>query len=173
MARPTAQADWLLDHLLNGAAYDPAPYQWLQTAEEKLLHDPTTLEALLELLILSGLGMAYAGSSRPASGGEHAIAHAYGATFALHGEEIAVTSLYLAKRQWQALDDPRLAPHKAALQAVMLPPQVMEKTLLAAGCPTTLEAIGWTQERFDEAVKKAPVIRPRYGFLDFIQTPRG
>lgn len=120
VARPTAQADWLLSHLLLGTAYDTTPFDLLKGVEAELfdnargvaLADEATAEMLMKALLLSGLGMTLAGGSYPASQGEHMIAHAYGMLKAaqmppglppLHGEEIGITSLYMARRQQRLL----------------------------------------------------------------------
>lgn len=85
LARPTAQADWLLSHLLLGTDYTPLPFDLLAPIEQQLFEqargiarcDPASIELLLHSLLLSGLGMTIAGGSYPASQGEHMIAHAY------------------------------------------------------------------------------------------------
>lgn len=119
LARPTAQADWLLSHLLLGSFYDKKPFELLADIEPELFdnaagiakNDPKTIKTLMELLLLSGVGMTIAGGSYPASQGEHMIAHSYNMLKkptnkfkSLHGEEIAITSLYTAKRQENLLN---------------------------------------------------------------------
>lgn len=116
IARSTAQADWLLSHLLLGTAYDESVFGLLAPLEPQLhaqargiaLGDSDAIGLLLHSLLLSGLGMTIAGGSYPASQGEHMIAHSCGmlggaSKEALHGEEIAVTTLYMAKRQERLL----------------------------------------------------------------------
>jgi glycerol-1-phosphate dehydrogenase [NAD(P)+] len=127
LARPTAQADWLLSHHILGTDYDKVPYQLIPAHEEAvfeqaggILHaDREVMEALMKLLLLSGFGMSIAGSSTPASGAEHMIAHAYSMGIEkpdkenLHGEEIAFTTLTCAARQAQLIElakPPRLMP---------------------------------------------------------------
>lgn len=54
--------------------------------------DPVFLRTLADALILSGMAMIYAGSSRPASGGEHEVSHAIDEVLggrALHGAQVA------------------------------------------------------------------------------------
>ncbi len=114
LARPTAQADWLLSHLLFNSAYDEKSFKLLEDAEAELFdnavgiakNDQKTIKILMELLLLSGIGMTVAGGSYPASQGEHMIAHTYNMLKksvkkykTLHGEEIGITSLHMAKRQ--------------------------------------------------------------------------
>ncbi len=119
LARPTAQADWLLSHLLLGSSYDETPFKLLTDTEAELFdsaagiakNDPHMVRKLVELLLLSGIGMTISGGSYPASQGEHMIAHTYNMLGKannkmkpLHGEEIAVTSLFMAKRQENLLN---------------------------------------------------------------------
>ncbi len=118
LARGTAQGDWLLSHLLLDTPYNAGVFELLADIEPELFEnaggiaasDPQTTITLTKLLLLSGLGMTIAGGSHPASGGEHMIAHAYGmlknkppSPATLHGEEIAITSLYMAEKQEQIL----------------------------------------------------------------------
>ena len=118
--RPTAQADWLLAHLLFGQAYREAPFFLLREDEDALLAkaaglmagDLSAMEILARTLVLSGLGMTLCGGSYPASQGEHLISHyidmrgdpAWPASF--HGEHIAVTTLTMARIQEAMLEGP-------------------------------------------------------------------
>lgn len=112
LARPTAQADWLLSNLLLDTAYNDTPFELLKPYEPELFDaargiakaDPDTIKLLMQVLLLSGLGMTIAGGSYPASQAEHMIAHAYGMLQSdtpknLHGEEIGITTLGMANRQ--------------------------------------------------------------------------
>lgn len=124
LARPTAQADWLLSHLLLATPYDELPFQLLAELEPQLFDaargiakgDMESIELLVQLLLLSGIGMTIAGGSYPASQGEHMIAHAYemraaGAPHSFHGEQIGVTAGTMARLQEQMLrSSPALAP---------------------------------------------------------------
>jgi glycerol-1-phosphate dehydrogenase [NAD(P)+] len=120
--RSTAQTDWLLAHLLLDRPYREAPFALLAADEQVLLADPRALIAgdlgamrsLVRTLVLSGFGMTICGGSYPASQGEHLLAH-YVTMMggdevpeALHGEEIGVCTLAMARLQDAvlALDDP-------------------------------------------------------------------
>ncbi len=126
LCRPTAQADWLLAHLLHGQAYREAPFALLAEDEAALLAEPEALVAgdrdaiarLARTLTLSGFGMTICGGSYPASQGEHLISHyvdmrgpAEGPA-SLHGEQIGVTTLTMACLQERVLAGapPRLGP---------------------------------------------------------------
>lgn len=116
LARPTAQADWLLSHLLLETPYDDTPFALLAPYEPQLFDnargvahsDKETIALLMKVLLLSGLGMTIAGGSYPASQAEHMLAHAMGMlpgteSTTLHGEEIGVTTLFMATLQEKLL----------------------------------------------------------------------
>jgi glycerol-1-phosphate dehydrogenase [NAD(P)+] len=83
LAKVTARVDWLAAHLLYGEGYQPeiadrvlAPLSIACRSADSALHgDVGAVEVLLEGLVESGLAMAQAGSSRPASGCEHHASH--------------------------------------------------------------------------------------------------
>ncbi len=124
LCRPTAQADWLLAHLLLDQPYRRAPFALLEDDEadlfansEALLRgDLDAMRALARTLVLSGFGMTLCGGSYPASQGEHLISHYVEMMApadwpeAFHGEQIAVTTLTMARLQERMLDGaaPRL-----------------------------------------------------------------
>lgn len=103
ICRPTAQADWLLSHHLLGTAYDALPFKLLLPHEADMLKGNS--RALITTLLLSGLGMTLCGGSYPASQGEHLVAHylemmhPQAAHTSFHGEQIAVTTLFMATLQ--------------------------------------------------------------------------
>jgi glycerol-1-phosphate dehydrogenase [NAD(P)+] len=125
LCRATAQADWLLAHLLNGAPYRELPFELLADDERPLFSEAQALVAgdleamkrLVNTLVLAGFGTAVVGSSQPASQGEHLISH-YIEMFAdpfrplvYHGEQIGVTTLSMARLQERMLDRvPVVAP---------------------------------------------------------------
>ena len=117
LCRSTAQADWLLSHVLLGTEYRRAPFALLAADETALLEAPEDLlrgdlqamRALARTLVLSGLGMTLCGGSYPASQGEHLISH-YIDMFApsgrgnyFHGEQVAVATLTMARIQEDVL----------------------------------------------------------------------
>jgi len=118
--RSTAQADWLLQHLLLDRPYREVPFTLLAEDEAALMAAPAALldgdaEAMRHLvrtLVLSGFGMTISGGSYPASQGEHLLAHYLTMMAelpeALHGEEIAVCTVAMATLQDHvlALDTP-------------------------------------------------------------------
>jgi glycerol-1-phosphate dehydrogenase [NAD(P)+] len=113
LCRPTAQADWLLAHLLLGQPYREVPFALLAGDEPVLFGEARALVAgdlavlrrLVRTLVLSGFGMTICGGSYPASQGEHLLSHYVemmrppGLPEALHGEQIGVCALALARLQ--------------------------------------------------------------------------
>jgi len=120
LCRATAQVDWLLSHHLLGTGYREAPFALLAQDEsalfeapERLLSgDPEALRALARTLVLSGIGMTICGGSYPASQGEHLISHYIdmrapaGRAEYLHGEQVAVATLTMARIQEAMLEGP-------------------------------------------------------------------
>jgi glycerol-1-phosphate dehydrogenase [NAD(P)+] len=112
ICRCTAQADWLLSHLVRGTPYRELPFTLLKQDETALMANPAGLLAgdrdalalLARTLVLSGFGMTLCGGSYPASQSEHLIAHyidMLGRELprAYHGEHIAVTTVTVARLQ--------------------------------------------------------------------------
>lgn len=108
LAAISADMDWHLSHILLGTPYYPEVFE-AQLPYFDGLDDPMVL---LELLIIQGLGMTAAGSSAPASGGEHMLAHLLEmleperCEALLHGELIAITHPIYAAYQQRILASP-------------------------------------------------------------------
>jgi glycerol-1-phosphate dehydrogenase [NAD(P)+] len=116
LCRGTAQVDWLLSHLLFDTPYAEDPFA-IQAADERFMleragglakGDPEAILALVRLLVLSGLGMLLVGSSHPGSMGEHGISHYIDMLLhphpgSLHGEQVGVASLTMARLQAEVL----------------------------------------------------------------------
>lgn len=100
----TAIADWKLAFHRRGTYVDDFAVSMAQMAVEGFLHLPdksreASLRALAQGLMMSGIAMAIAGSSRPASGSEHLISHALdrGAQRPLaHGLQVGLASYWVS-----------------------------------------------------------------------------
>jgi glycerol-1-phosphate dehydrogenase [NAD(P)+] len=83
LAKISAGADWIVADVLEVEPIDPRPWSLVQdglrdaTGRPGELHagDRAAMEGLIEGLVLSGLAMQAASSSRPASGAEHQFSH--------------------------------------------------------------------------------------------------
>jgi glycerol-1-phosphate dehydrogenase [NAD(P)+] len=131
LCRCTAQADWLLSHLLLGTPFREAPFRLLEPFERELFEraagltrgDSAAIALLMQSLIASGKGMVLAGGSYPASQGEHVLAHTVEflhrsegreAPASYHGEQIGEMTLLMANLQRRILTQaavPRLSWH--------------------------------------------------------------
>lgn len=123
-SKPVSTADFLLSSLLRQSYYCPVPLMVVTAAEAKVaacahrlpLRDPLAVKELTEALLLSGCSMKLAGSSSPASGGEHLMSHYWDMTAAeegrvegFHGTQVGIAtivsaSLYAYLRRLQPAD---------------------------------------------------------------------
>jgi len=110
-SKPTCTADFRLAGRLRGDYYCPAAERVAMAAEARAAEvapdlargDPEAIAALVDALLLSGLSMRLAGSSAPASGGEHLISHFWDMTAAeegrvegWHGAQVGVATAVAA-----------------------------------------------------------------------------
>lgn len=133
LSKSVCNADWKLASIIRGEQYCPVPGSLIRELESRYLpgadglarRDPEMIEALTLALILSGVSMVIAGSSAPASGGEHLISHvldmradAQGRAHDLHGAQVGVATLATAclYERLMALDRADLKEH--ALETV-------------------------------------------------------
>ncbi|WDM85460.1 iron-containing alcohol dehydrogenase [Ehrlichia sp. JZT12] len=111
ICRSTAQADWLLSHLLLGSEYTELPFLISKESENALIseylglirRDEHSIMILMQALLLSGLGMFIVGGSQSASQGEHMIANTIellqSDTSFFHGEFIGVSTITMVGLQ--------------------------------------------------------------------------
>jgi glycerol-1-phosphate dehydrogenase [NAD(P)+] len=134
-SKPTSTADYRLGGRVRGAYYCPAPEGVVLDAEARVAEasaglkqrDPEALARLTEALMLSGISMKLAGSSSPASGGEHLISHYWDMTAleenrveGWHGAQTGVATIvtaalydFLKKMDPQDIDiDALVAAHR-------------------------------------------------------------
>jgi glycerol-1-phosphate dehydrogenase [NAD(P)+] len=162
----TAIADWRLAGRERGEAVDGVAVTFARTAATSVLHRGETIDdeqfllALAEALVLSGLAMATAGSSRPCSGGEHEVLHAIDHLFpceAAHGELAGATALFSSFLR----EDADLA-------------RDIDACLIRHGLPRTPADLGLTEDQFAQAVAYAPNTRPdRYTILEHLDLDEG
>jgi glycerol-1-phosphate dehydrogenase [NAD(P)+] len=123
LARSVAQIDWWMSHRLLGTAYFQEPYA-IQAADEIELNkragdlpkgDIAAIGYLYRVLTLCGLGISFTGVSHHGSMGEHQISH-YIDCFAgarhpgsLHGQQVGIASLSMARLQQRMLADDKPA----------------------------------------------------------------
>ncbi len=111
LSKPVCNADWRLATLIREGTFCQRPFELIRDLEDTYVsrahlissRDPEAIRALTEALVFSGISMLIAGSSSPASGGEHLISHildmrAYekGKIPEFHGVQVGVGSVATA-----------------------------------------------------------------------------
>jgi glycerol-1-phosphate dehydrogenase [NAD(P)+] len=155
-----ALADWELAGRERGEPIDGIAVALARSGAESLLgrsdeiDSEAFLTALAEALVLSGLAMAAAGSSRPCSGSCHEISHALDALYsgkASHGEQVAVGALFASFLR----EDENV--------------EALDASFRRYGVPRVPGDLGFSEEQFAAAVAKAPSTRPdRYTILEHL-----
>jgi glycerol-1-phosphate dehydrogenase [NAD(P)+] len=108
MSKPVSNSDWAISARLNGTPHSDEAMEIIEEGAAALEgvapkvpeRDRRAVRGLVDSLILSGIAMSVAGSSSPASGGEHLIshyidmtAHAFDQPYDLHGCQVGVGTL--------------------------------------------------------------------------------
>ncbi|MGH8968519.1 MAG: iron-containing alcohol dehydrogenase family protein [Actinomycetes bacterium] len=160
----SAVADWRLAARERGEPLDGLAETFARTAAEAILHRTDGIDSgkflttLAEALVLSGMAMAAAGSSRPCSGSDHEILHAVDHLFpgtGNHGELAGVGALFATFLRG---DDETWTQ--------------MDTCLRRHDLPRLPGDIGLSVEQFAEAVVMAPRTRPdRYTILEHLDLP--
>jgi glycerol-1-phosphate dehydrogenase [NAD(P)+] len=155
----SAVADWELAAADRGEPVDGLAVTLARTAAQAVLHQPGSvtddgfLTVLAESLILSGIAMTVAGSSRPGSGGDHEILHAIEQLYpgtAHHGELAGVGALFCTY-----------------LRGDFAGRALLSDCLTRHGLPRTPADLGLAPDEFTKAVLHAPETRPgRYTILE-------
>lgn len=155
----TAVADWRLSRQVTGEALDEFAASIAVQAAAAVFAAPWPLDdvGLAELargLVVSGLAMEVAGSSRPCSGAEHLISHALdnllGRGAHLHGEQVALGCLVSASL------------HDAHVEE-------LRDLFGRCGLATTVAASGIDEDLLVRAIQHAPQTRrSRFTVLDTV-----
>lgn len=155
-----AVEDWVLSKKVTGEYFSDYAAAISLLAANGVLDSTETIKALkidgirnlVEALIISGIAMCIAGSSRPASGSEHLFSHALDRICqnrrSFHGEQCAVGTIlmsYLHNLDWKRIRD----------------------ALKSLGCPTNAYELGVSPEIIISALVEAKNIRSdRYTILE-------
>jgi glycerol-1-phosphate dehydrogenase [NAD(P)+] len=155
----TAILDWELAHRVKGEPMSEYAVTLSKMTAEILVKDAHLIKPhqeqsawlVTKALVSSGVAMSIAGSSRPASGGEHKFSHALDRLApgkALHGESCGIgtiISMYLHGGDWRGI----------------------RTSLKTIGAPTTPADVGIEDSVAVEALLMAKTIRPeRFTILD-------
>ncbi|RNL82339.1 iron-containing alcohol dehydrogenase family protein [Halostreptopolyspora alba] len=162
----SAIADWELAGREQGEPVDGMAVTFARVAAEAIVHrqdsvdSQSFLTALAEALVLSGMAMSVAGSSRPASGACHEILHAVDQLYpgtSNHGELAGIGALfaYFLRTRYQGAEEE--------------PVREIRACLLRNGLPLVPGDIGLDDDQFARAVSRAPATRPgRYTVLEHL-----
>jgi glycerol-1-phosphate dehydrogenase [NAD(P)+] len=155
----SAIADWELAAADSGERVDGLAATLARTAAHAVLHQPGSIASdefllvLAEALILSGVAMTVAGSSRPCSGGDHEILHAIDKLYpgtSNHGELAGVGALFCAHLRGDTGQE-----------------RLVSACLARHGLARTPAELGLSEAEFTKAVVCAPGTRPgRYTILE-------
>lgn len=146
----SAVRDWRYAHRLDGEEIDDFACLTSEAAALSMVEDDADLgevdyrEKLIRGLILSGIAMEMAGSSRPASGSEHLISHALDELLdrpRLHGLQVAVGTIAACLLRGEDC-------------------RSMAAFFRRVGLPVTPEDLGIDVAVFMEAIRRAPATRP-------------
>lgn len=109
LAKYTALCEWKLARLLRNEPYCTEVSSLVKNALDKVVanacglkkREPKSVQAVAEGLVLSGIGMAFVGHSRPASGLDHYFSHCWemmalsrNKGYELHGIQVGLGTLY-------------------------------------------------------------------------------
>lgn len=148
----TALKDWefarrLRNEQFSSSAFALAQYSATTIIENAKLIKPGLEESVwiaIRPIIISGISMSVAGSSRPTSGAEHMFSHALDILHpgkAMHGEQCGVGSImmmYLHGGDWMSI----------------------RNALMSIGAPVNAEQLGLTEDEVLDALVAAQGIRP-------------
>ncbi|GAB7101479.1 iron-containing alcohol dehydrogenase family protein [Thermobifida fusca] len=162
----SAITDWELAGKEMDEPVDGMAVTFARVAAESVLHRRDSVEsesfltALAEALVLSGMAMSVAGSSRPASGADHEILHAIDQLYpgtSNHGELAGLGTLFafFLRSRYLGHGEQQLEDIRASL--------------LRHRLPTLPSDVGLDEEQFVKAVVHAPSTRPgRYTVLEHL-----
>jgi glycerol-1-phosphate dehydrogenase [NAD(P)+] len=156
----TAVKDWEYAKRLRGEEFSRSAYALALYTAETIIDNADLIKPNLEEsvwvairpIIISGVSMSVAGSSRPTSGSEHMFSHALDMIApgkALHGEQCgvgAIMMMYLHGGDWARLRD----------------------ALAKIGAPTSAKELGITSEQVIEALVNAHKVRDRFTILGHV-----
>lgn len=183
-----AMSDWMLSVIINGEYFCDYAAELVENSADLCINnaarifsrDRKGIMSLMEALLLSGIAISAAGSSRPASGTEHLLAHYIEGAFLkqgrkplYHGTAVAFSTLCASRfyeyilnhdefRQFRMTDEER----RRLVKAVPAPADV-EKWLSASGFSTNPSDYNIEKALLEEALLKARFTRDRYTVLSF------
>ncbi len=133
---------------------------------------PACIKNIMEGFIVTGLGMAFTGNSRPASGSEHIVAHAWelfdleeGNPPHLHGLEVCEATRLIAEMYRILHEETDSEPLKALIGRYLPYFDAIEQFCTAMQMPLTVT----DKARMKKGVERALVMRDRYTILFYLR----
>lgn len=176
----TGLLDWELARDLNGDYYCERIAAEVFVATDRCMsdgytisaRDPKCIESIMEGFMVTGLGMAFVGNSRPASGSEHIIAHAWelesverGESPNLHGLEVCEGTLLVAE-MYRLLYEETADKHLKALIERYLPRfAAVERFCEEMNMPLVTK----DKDRILGGIHRALTLRDRYTVLFYLR----
>ena len=134
--------------------------------------DPECVKAIMEGFLVTGLGMAYTGNSRPASGSEHIVAHAWelfdveaGNPPHLHGLEVCEATRLVAIMYKMLLEETEDAHLRELIEKYIPYFDAVEEFCVKMQVPPTVT----DRETIIAGIKRALVMRDRYTILFYLR----
>ena len=171
----SALCDWRLANIVNGEYLCEYIYRTTEEMVEKTLslakglieRDEESIAALMEALVVVGIMMSFAGSSRPASGSEHHLSHFFeivgivrGEDYFPHGIDVAYSAIVTASIREELMETP--FPRRKFL----LPREEYEAKMkriygsVAEGCIALQDKIGnYITDRTDVYLKNEAALK--------------
>ena len=176
----TGLIDWELardyngDYFCDKIAADVlvATNKCLQSGYSLEQRDPECVKSIMEGFLVTGLGMAYTGNSRPASGSEHIVAHAWeladveaGKAPNLHGLEVCEATRLIANMYRILLEETDDAHLKELILRYIPYFDAIEDFCIKMKVPPTVT----DREAILQSVKRALGMRDRYTILFYLR----
>ena len=134
--------------------------------------DPECVKNVMEGLLVTGLGMAYTGNSRPASGSEHIVAHAWelhdvesGMPPHLHGLEVCEATRLIAIMYKMLLEETNDAHLKALIEKYIPYFDAVEEFCIKMKMPPTVT----DRNVITAGIRRALILRDRYTILFYLR----
>ena len=122
----TGLIDWQVSHILTGEYYCEKVAELTRSAADRIMSladritadDEESAAAVFEALLLTGIGMSFTRTSRPASGTEHILSHYWeckkllaGELSDFHGRKVGVATLYIMRLYGELYKKERVRAH--------------------------------------------------------------
>ncbi len=122
--------DWQVSHLITGEYYCEKVANLTRTATDKIMSlsdkvlskEPSAAQDVFEALLLTGIGMAFTQTSRPASGTEHVLSHYWecmklkeGHLSDFHGKKVGVATLIVMEEYEKLASLKKVTAHRETL----------------------------------------------------------